>query len=589
MNKKSNNGLTGLPSIDQLHKKGGTFLENHPIIPSVSIYDAYYLISKLEKRDDAIECDGLKVSTNEFISDVAIMARALKELGVKKQQVVSTLTPNIYQTIVTFFACNKIGAVCVPLNNSFTLEETKKYINLFESPLLVTFGRDFETQKKIKLDTSLKNIISITNADVTKKGFKSINDELVGYSDFIDYSNLGNVAKFYKKPINAIHKGSDEALYSFTSGTTGQPKVVVLTNENIISCGLYQKNTCHITSNHGTRRSLACVPFCYPYGFSTSVLAQMLDGIGIILAPNINKNNISYYLQKNPNIVFGSPALLEMAIKYTPDYIDLSNLEYFISGGDFLQESQYRNGVEFLAKHNSKGKISNGFGNAETVSCTTMPIGVEHKPETVGKLMYGSDAIVVNPDTMEELKYGEEGLLCVTGKHVFKEYYKDPQRTADAKFQYKGKTYFNTGTMGILREDGYFVLSNRASRFYINDNLNKIYCDYVQNIITKIDVVDSCALVPVSDPERLYVGKAYIVLKKGVDPNEETLKYIQNMLLSNFNTKENPIMLKEYEIPASIEFVEELPRTLADKIDYKALEEKANEEAKSNIRKLILQ
>ena len=576
------------PSVDQLHKKGGTFLENHPIIPGVSIYDAYYLISKIENRKDAIECDGLQVSTNEFIKDVAVMARSLKELGIKKQQVVTTLTPNLYQSIVTFFACNKIGAVCTFLNNSASMDEIKKYLNLFESPLLVTYGRDFELQKKIQVGTPVRNIISITKADLAQKGFKSINDKLVGYSDFIDYSDLGNVAKFYKKPINSIHKGSDEALYSFTSGTTGQPKVVVLTNENIIGCGMYQKNTCHITSNHGTRKSLACVPFCYPYGFSTSVLAQMLDGIGIILAPNINKDNIGYYLSKNPNIIFGSPALLEMTMKNTPKDVDLSSVEYFISGGDFLQDSQYNAGVEFFKKHNSDGKLCNGFGNAETASCTTMPIGVEHKPETVGKLMYGSDAIVVDPETMEELEYGKEGLLCVSGKHVFKEYFKDPQRTAEAKFEYKGKTYFNTGTIGVLREDGYFVLTNRASRFYINANLNKVYCDYVQNIITKIDIVDSCAVVKVSDPNKLYVGKAYIVLKDGVEHSEDTLRYIQDMLLCNFNTKENPLVLKDYEIPESIEFVKQLPRTTADKIDYTALEKKAELDAKADIRKKIL-
>ena len=205
---------------------------------------------------------------------------------------------------------------------------------------------------------------------------------------------------------------------------------------------------------------------------------------------------------------------------------------------------------------------------------------VPEKAGTVGKVLTGSKAIVINPDTGKELKYGEEGLLCVSGKHVFKEYYKDAEKTADSKFMHNGVEYFKTGTMGFLDEEGYFTLTGRESRFYIISTLNKVYCDRIQNIMTAIDCIDSVAVVKKQDDEKLFVCKAFIVLKDGVKANKETLDYIQTMCTKELYMPKTgeAAQLKEYEIPASFEFVTELPRTRADKIDYKTLEENAQAE-----------
>ena len=141
-----------------------------------------------------------------------------------------------------------------------------------------------------------------------------------------------------------------------------------------------------------------------------------------ILAPDISKDTISYYYSKNPNIVFGSPALLDLTIKNIPNNQDLSSVTHFISGGDFLTPQHAKRGNDFFEQHGATVEIGNGSGNAETVSSGTTPIGVPLRPETAGKILVGSKVMIVDPDTMEEKKYGEEGMLCVSGKHVFKEY-----------------------------------------------------------------------------------------------------------------------------------------------------------------------
>ena len=147
---------------------------------------------------------------------------------------------------------------------------------------------------------------------------------------------------------------------------------------------------------------------------------------------------------------------------------------------------------------------------------------------------------------------------------------------------YKGKEYFKTGTLGLLDEDGFFTLTGRVSRFYIVSSLDKVHCDNVQNIISLIDVVENVCLVGKPDDDMLFTGKAFIVLKPNVPKTEETKKYIISECEKQFiNQNGKRVQLKPYEIPASITFLDELPRNkLSDKIDYKLLNKLAEEEYK---------
>ena len=95
-------------------------------------------------------------------------------------------------------------------------------------------------------------------------------------------------------------------------------------------------------------KTLTCVPFSYPYGFVTSALTSLLWGKEAILAPDIGKSTIGSYYAKKPNIIFGSPALLELTLHNVPPEQDLSSVTHFISGGDFLTVQQAQRGTDFL-------------------------------------------------------------------------------------------------------------------------------------------------------------------------------------------------------------------------------------------------
>lgn len=165
-------------------------------------------------------------------------------------------------------------------------------------------------------------------------------------------------------------------------------------------------------------------------------------------------------------------------------------------------------------------------------------------------------------------------MLCVSGRHVFKEYYGEPELTSQAKFKKHGKEYFKTGTLGFIDKDGYFTLTGRQSRFYIISTLNKVYCDHVQTIISHFENVNECAIVKVPDKEMLYVNKAYIVLKNNDKNRSKDLENLKKQFKAPVITSNGQVeQLKWYEIPTYVEFVSELPRKKGtDKIDFMLLE-----------------
>lgn len=573
--------FTGYPSIDNIHNKDYSFFDRNPIIPDMSIYNTINMLSTFYRKEEAIDCLDLNVNYDEMINDTVLLSKTFKELGIKKGDIISVSMPNFYQGVIVYLAANRIGAVTTFINSMSSIEEVLGYLNEFESSLFINFDKDSEYNKKIKDNSKVKNIITLNKDEINTKNYGNITSSANGYRDDLFFSDIGSIAKYYKRPIYTLYGGKEDSLILFTSGSTGNPKSVVLTNQNILASGIYMKNTGRIKAKVG-ERCLVCVPFSYPYGFATSTIMSLICGRVAVLAPTLSKDNIRYYLSKNPNYVFGSPALLELIKRNVKDSDDLSSIHTFVSGGDFLTVSQNKAGVEFFRKHGAETIICNGSGNAETVGTNTMAVGSINKPETVGRVLVGTKAIVVNPDTLEEVKYGEEGMLCISGKHVFKGYYKNENMSRETKFVYKGIEYYKTGNMGILDTDGYFTLTGRSSRYYIRSDLNKVYLEHIQNVISLIDVVDSCCVVPKEDKDLLFTNKAYVVLKDGVLPSLEVSDYIMNMCykpLYNSVTGEI-VQLKPFEVPESITFLDVLPRTKADKVDYTFLENMAKNEVK---------
>lgn len=573
---------TNYPSIDKTHLKNTKFFERHPLIPSLTFSQVLDLMFALQGNHQIVDCLDLRIDSKQFQKDSLLIAKALLELGVKPNDIITVSMPNYYQAIPVFKAANMIGATTTYLNPLASFEETKNYLNLYESPIFINCGKNEEYNNEIRKNTSVKHVITMKEELINSIDFYQKDNYTIGNKEDLSFHELGLVSDYQKGRFKTNFGGKQNALILYTSGSTGKAKNLLFTNENLIASCIYLKNSTHVPKpTENDKRWMNVVPFMYPYGFGASVLQTFLSGREVILTPNLSPENISYYYSKKPDLVFGSPAHLELTKRNLPKDQDLSNLKIYLSGGDYLSVSQSHDAIEYFKQHGANATISNSSGTGETLGCSTNAMNVPYRPETVGQLVVGPEYLIVDPETGKEVKYGEVGVLCTRGKHVFKGYYKDEKLTEETMKCYNGKKYYVTGNIGFLDKDRYFTLIGRASRFFIINTLNKVYCELVQQVVSNIDVVDSCAIVPKPNEETLYKCKAYVVLKPGIVASKEIENYIINKCKETFidpETNEETI-LKDYEIPESVKFLETLPRTnAAEKIDYEKLKKMAEEE-----------
>lgn len=575
---------TGYPSIDLPQSKNSTYFEKNPIIPNVDMITILKILSRNIRNLPAIDCNDLHASYQQLINDSHTLYLALKELGVKKGDIVTISLPSNYQAICSYLALNELGAITTFIDTYASEAEVLSYLNSYQSPILINYNKTREQNESIKKMSGIRNIITLTD-----KLSNSLNINLDyrhnGSDYFLNFHTLGSLSTFQKDGIHLPNKGSDDSLILYTSGSTGQPKAVVLTNKNILSAQMYAGNTSH-TENITATKTMTCVPLRYPYGMVTSLLTSLLWGKEAIMTPNWDTKSVKYYFEKKPNIVFGSPAVLDLTMRNLPDDMDLSQMSHFISGGDFLTVEHANIAYDFFRKHNNiKIEIGNGCGNAETVSIGSTPVGVPLKQSTAGKILVGTIPLIIDkniPDDtpildgnlLEEKKYHEIGELCLAGEHVFKKYYGEPDKTDCAKFMRNGKMFFRTGTLGYIDEEGYFTPTDRKSRFFIRSTGHKVYLDNVQRIIGEsCSKIADVATIKLPDDDELFITKAYVVLKEGFEPTEEMVQEIYDSLLMPIDKNGKKEQLKEYEVPKEIEFIDELPRKSGtEKVDYKALE-----------------
>ncbi len=563
--------LTGYASIDDPHLWGIPFFKRHSFVPDCGFYRLLTLTSFLSRKKYAIDCHDVHRTYRELLADTARVRDFLCARGVHRGDIVAASLPSNYEAVVIMLASNAVGAAVTFLNIAMSEDEKISYLNDFHSPVFFGFNLTAGSQKRFLEQTEIRHLILLTENDTGRgfapKGHTSQVPAVVSFYEMTAYPG--------KKPQYRI-RGNDVGMIGFTSGTSGKPKAVVLTNRNIISSILYTRNTVHSSQFKGTK-TLTAVPFSYPYGSVVSLLSSLLWGKETILSPDLRISTIAYYYRKKPSLVFGSPALLEMTLKGIGKDDDLSSVSHFLTGGDFLTEASRLRSIEFFKEHGADVAIENGYGNAETASSGATHFTLPIRPGSAGHMITGLKVMIADPETLEEKRYGEEGLLLVSGDTVFREYYNQPEQTASAKITLKGRTWFKSGALGYLNEEGYFYVTARHARFFIDSQMNKVYGDYVQTKIATLPFVMDCAVIGVSHDTRLYVPKVFIVPDPSM-PKEQVLELAEECFRQNADITDNnrSLELKQYEIPYEIELIDALPRKAGtDKIDYSVLENRS--------------
>ena len=197
-----------------------------------------------------------------------------------------------------------------------------------------------------------------------------------------------------------------------------------------------------------------------------------------------------------------------------------------------------------------------------TACCLTPPH--IYKEGSIGLPFPDTFIKIVKPGTDEEVPYGEEGEILLSGPTVMREYIKHPEETAQTLRRHAdGLTWVYTGDLGTMDDEGFVYFKGRAKRMIITSGYN-VYPAQLENIIDACEPVQMSCVIGVKDPYRMQRVKAFVMLKPGVAKSDETREIIMAHCRKN---------IAKYAMPREIEFRDELPKTLVGKVAYRVLEE----------------
>lgn len=525
-------------------------------IPNISIYELFKRRSKINASKVVCRCHENELTFLQLQAQSEIYAKAFLELGIKCGDIVPLCVEPSCVAVVLFFALNRIGAVSTFLNATAGEEEIKKYIRLFHSNTLILSDRLELNTRALQKECGLTRSIIVNRKDIVLDNTSVKLDEIL---------KLGQNSTL----MLTQNYGSDvPAFIAYTSGTTGEPKSILLSNGNIIAEMLSLAKTTRM--QYGPQgNSLQVVPFNYPYGFIISVLFPVFVGKTAALTPALTVETTAEYLKMyKPKYISAIPPFYKSFLKDERiGKMNLSFLKYPVSGGDIITKSEIERINLFLKKHGSKGKLLNGSGNGEGCGSLTNPIALfgQYNINSIGKAIYGLSVKFVD-DNGCVVSRKQKGRFCFSGKNLMLCYYNDETATRAVKYMDDdGIEWFHTDTYGYMDEKNWIYFAGRGRRFFITYDSKgspyKVYCDHVQNVIKKHCNVSDCVVVKRTDERRYFVPVAFVttISEEWVKTREEIeeLCYIE---------------LQHCAVPCEYIHINELPISNAGKIDYLKLE-----------------
>ncbi len=547
-------------------------------VPDTSMFGMLKISAENQPEAWAYEYFGTKCSYKNIVKKIEDISGAYSALGIGKGDIVTIIMPNTPEAVLSIYALNRIGAVANILHPLSAREEIKNHINRVESKVVLCVDICCEKIANIIDETTAEKVIVASAGDSMPRVMKTLyalksvknfkydkaDKRYISWGDFCVKSK--NVAEYCPKG----DENNEVAVILHSGGTTGTPKDIMLSNRNFNAFGIQAVLT--LRDVKAEDKILAILPIFHGFGLGVCVHVSFCFGACSVLIPQFNAKKFAGILKKyKPTMLFGVPTLYDALLKAKgTDKIDFSFLKYAVSGGDTLPEKLEKSVNEFLSAHNSTVKICEGYGMTEGLAALSLSVGENYKSRTIGKPLVGTEMCIVEPGTVNVVPAGEDGELCVSGPTVMIGYRKNPEETGNTlRVHADGKVWLHTGDMAAIDKDGFVHYKLRIKRMMITSGFN-VYPTQIENVIEELSFVEKCVVVSVPHQYKKEVAKAYIVLKNGKEKSEATVNEIREYCKKK---------LMHYSVPYKYEFVDILPKTAYNKIDFMKLQKESAKEA----------
>lgn len=513
----------------------------------------------------AIDYYGSKISFWELRKMSFRMAHAFSELGIKKGDRVGLHLPNIPQYLISYYAALSLGAIVVNFNPLYTPEELKALVRQTGISAFITFDMVVPNVKTVVAEVSIPRVIATSVFDFMEGVDISTPETLQMENGWHHFSQLLDSSQNTRKPKVEI-KPEDPAMIQFTGGTTGIPKGALLTHANMVaaaySCFLWGSAAMQYSLPQD-RMVMCALPLFHVYANIVCMNWAMLNCATMILVPRFEIDPLMDLLAGvEKNLFFPAVPTMINAIVNHPraGEIDLpKKLDMLNSGGGPIP-------VDVIDQVGDLGiTYSEGWGMSESTSLgIANPVMGLKKPGSIGVPFPGMDAKLVDIETgTREVFQGEPGELLIKGPLVMKEYWENPEKTAETIKE--GWLY--TGDIATMDEEGYFYIVDRKKDMIIAGGYN-IYPRDIDEVLYQHPKILDAVSVGIPHEYRGETVKAFVVLKPGETATAEDI--------INFCKEKLAI----YKVPKIIEFRDELPKSAVGKILRKILRDE--EVAKKN-------
>lgn len=476
------------------------------------------LYSNLEKNKDSVALVHKKrqLSYSELCELVDFFSSYLFSIGVRKGDVVSIYLPNSVEFVVSFFSVANLGAISVPINNSYKALEVSNYILYSKTKFLIT--NSFLKKEIEKFDNSYFTTIVIS-------------DEFAEWS--VDKSrSFPN----YEIDINL----EDKAIYLFSTGSTGKPKCVARNHYNLLALAENHTATVGWTKED---KVLFVVPVSHTYGFG-NFISSIKVGATIYLLEEFNRKRVIDLIEQERISVFPAvPFMLEILSRTRlVNRRDFSSLKIVISAGAPLSEEIF---YDFYKKFCTYPRQL--YGSSETgVISINLASDIKNKNKSVGRPVRNVEVRIEKEDG-SFADVSEVGEILVRSPSMTTRYENQLEET-EKSFK---NGYYYTGDLGKIDADGYIYIVGRK-KLFINISGQKVDPVEVENLLLSHNEISEVAVVGSVEKNGKEIIRAFIVVN-----NELTSKDIINFCKGK---------ISDIKIPKVIEFRDSLPKSSTGKI-----------------------
>jgi long-chain acyl-CoA synthetase len=338
---------------------------------------------------------------------------------------------------------------------------------------------------------------------------------------------------------------SDAAVLLYTSGTTGRPKAVALSEENILA----NMDGCKLATGFDEKQvMLAVLPLFHAYGLTVTTVLPVTTGASVVVPERFIPRQILQLIEKHRvSCLIAVPGQYRVLVK-EPSQIDARSFWLCIAGAERLPE---RLAEEFQKRFNYP--LVQGYGTTELSPVVSFSPPNDNPLGSVGRPLPNIE-VTIRDENDQLLPVGEIGEICVSGPSVMLGYLNDPVATA----QKIRDGMLHTRDKGYLDKDGYLYLVGRADDL-VKVSGEKVYPSEVENALETIDGVEESAVIAFPDEKHGARLHAFVQLREGASLTDSALRA---------SCRE---MMEHYKIPRTFSFVTQMPRTLSGKTDRRAL------------------